>query len=126
MSKKLEALKKAVFYSAEKPEILAGILAEGIADVASKVELSGSDSIAIPEGETATTATYTATVTSQFGDEMSGTVTFSLKSAVTGVSVDSSTGVVSVDNTTTDNECIVVATCGSASAEKTVALIPTN
>ena len=122
MSEKYNVLKKAVFYAQQKPEMLAGYLADAIADVASSVVINGADSIEIPSEDSAT-STYTAKVLSQYGDEMSGqTITFALKAEVTGVSVDSSTGVVTVASTAEAEGFTLVATCGSITAEKDVAL----
>lgn len=122
MSNKHEAIKKAVFYAHEKPEELANILESIVSDVVTSVAISGADSIKIPSGDTANTATYTAKALSQFGDEMTGqTITIALKASVTGVSI--SNGVVSVAKTATAESFILVATCGTVTAEKTVALI---
>lgn len=121
MSNKLKALEKAVFYAHEKPEELAEILNGIVSDVATTVVLSGADKITIPSGDTANTATYTAKVFSQFGDEMAGqTVTIALKASVTGVSISS--GVVSVAKTATAESFTLTATCGTIVVEKTVAL----
>lgn len=124
MSEKYNALKKAVFYAQQKPEMLAGYLADAIADVASSVAINGADSIKTPAGGSSVTSTYTAKVFSQYGDEMSGqTITFALKSAVTGVSIDSSTGVVTVANTVTAKSCTITATSSGKVAEKTITLL---
>lgn len=121
MSNKYDAIKKAVFYAHEKPEALADILEGNVSDVVTKVVLSGADSIEIPSGDTANTATYTAKAFSQFGDEMAGqTITIALKAAVTGVSISS--GVVSVAKTATAESFTLTATCGTVVVEKTVAL----
>ena len=87
MSKKLEALKDAVFYAQQKPEVLATLLAGVITDTATSVCLSGASSITVPTGDTAVEETYTAEVLSQFGDTMSGTPTLALTETVTGVTV---------------------------------------
>ena len=85
------------------------------------VVISGADSIEIPSGDTANTATYIAKALSQFGDEMAGqTITLTRKSAVTGVSI--SNGTVSVEKTATAGSFTIKATCGTVTAEKTVAL----
>jgi len=122
MSNKFEAIKKAVFYAHEKPEDLATLIAGVVSDVVKSLAISGADSIEIPTGDTGNTETYTAKVFSQYGDEMVGqTVTFTLKAAVTGVSI--SGGVVTVAKTATDESFTLVATCGTVTAEKTVALV---
>lgn len=121
MSKKLEAIKKAVFYAHENPIELAKILEANVSDVVTKVAIAGNSSIEIPSGDTDNTATYTATVFSQYGDVMTGqTVTFALDEAVTGVSV--SDGVVTVSKTATAESFVLKATCGSVVEKKTIAL----
>lgn len=122
MSKKFEYIKKAVFYSEQKPEKLAELIAGTITDVATSVEVSGESTITIPAGDTANTATYTASVLSQFGDVMSGqTATFSVSSA-TGVSINSSTGVLSVGKTASAGDVTVTATSSGKSGTFTVTL----
>ena len=122
MSKKYDAIKRAVFYSNQKPQLLAEILEGLVSDAVTSVALSGADSIKVPSGDTANTATYTAKALSQFGDEMAGqTITIALKASVTGVSISS--GVVSVAKTATATSFTLTATCGTVVAEKTVALV---
>lgn len=122
MSNKFEFIKKAVFYAHEKPEDLAALIAGVVSDVATSIAISGANSIEIPTGEASNTETYTAKVLSQYGDEVVGqTATFTLKSSVTGVSI--SGGVVTVAKTATGKSFTLVATCGTVTAEKTVALI---
>lgn len=121
MSNKHEAIKKAVCYAHEKPEELANIFESIVSDVVTSVAISGADSIKIPSGDTANTATYTAKALSQFGDEMTGqTITLALKASVAGVSI--SNGTVSVVKTATAKSFTIKATCGTVTAEKTVAL----
>lgn len=119
MSKKLEYLKRVVFYSQQKPELLAELLCDTITDVATSVSISGADSITKPETGNAT-ATYTAQVLSQYGDVMTGTPTLALKEAVTGVSI--SDGTVTVANTVTATEFTLKATSGSLTSEYTVSI----
>lgn len=121
MSKKFDAIKKAVFYAHEKPEKLAEILEGAVSDVVTSLSISGADSIEIPTGDTANTANYTSKAFSQYGDEMTGqTITLALKASVTGVSISS--GTVSVAKTATAESFTIKATCGTVTAEKTVAL----
>ena len=121
MSKKYDAIKRAVFYANQKPQLLADILEGAVSDAVTSVTLSGADSIKVPSGDTANTATYTAKAFSQFGDEMAGqSITIALKASVTGVSISS--GVVSVAKTATATSFTLTATCGTVVAEKTVAL----
>ena len=125
MSKKLDAIKNAVFYAKEDPEQLAKILEGAVSDVVTSLSISGEDSIEIPTGDTANTADYTASAFSQYGDAMVGeTITLALKESVTGVSISS--GTVSVAKTATDDSFVIVATCGTVTAEKSVALIAAN
>lgn len=120
MSKKLEAIKKAVFYSQQKPEMLAKILEGAVSDVATSIEISGADSIKIPLSSNVT-QDYSATVISQFGDKMTGSATFALDSAVTGVSVSGNT--VTVASTCTADSFTLKATSGSITVKKTVELV---
>lgn len=120
MSKKLEALKDAVFYAQQKPEVLATLLAGVITDTATSVRLSGASSITVPTGDTAVEETYTAEVLSQFGDTMSGTPTLALTETVTGVTVSGMK--VSVAKTATATSFTLKATSGSLSAQMTVTL----
>ena len=121
MSKKLDTLTKAVFYAEQKPEKLAEILAGNISDVATSVGISGPAKIIIPSGNIENTATYTASVLSQFGDAMEGAPVLTLKENVTGVSI--ADGVVSVAKTASAGTIYVVATADSLSAEYSVKLV---
>lgn len=117
MSKKLEQIKKAVFYSQQKPELLAELLEGLITDVATSISVEGAISIKKPDTGNVT-ETYTAKVFSQFGDEMSGTPTLALKESVEGVSI--SGGTVTVASTVTATSFILKATSGSLTSEYTV------
>lgn len=125
MSKKLKAIEKAVLYAHEKPEELAKIIAGSVEDVLTSVAIDGAKSIVIPTDDTSATEVYTAVALSQYGDEMSDeTVTLALKEAVTGVSISS--GTVTVAKTATAESFVIKATCGTVTAEKTVALVATE
>lgn len=124
MSKKIEAIKEMVFFAQQDPEKLATVIAGVVTDVVTAVKISGAESINVPTGDTANTSTYTAKALSQFGDEMSNTVTLALNEAVTGVSISS--GVVSVAKTATAESFVVKATCGTVTELMTVALVPAN
>lgn len=124
MSKKYNYIKQAIFYANEKPDMLASLLEGVVSDVVVKTELFGADSIEIPTGDTPNTSTYTAKAFSQFGDEMTTPPTITLKASVTGVSI--SDGVVSVANTATAESFTLVATSGSVTSEKVVALAVVN
>ena len=83
--------------------------------------MNGPSSIQIPD--TASTASYTATVKDQNGGHVGGqTVTWSLLAPVTGVSIDSSSGVVTVDSTATPGSFTVVATDGTMTGTEGVGL----
>ena len=126
MSKKFEYVKKAVFYSEQKPDMLADLISGLITDVATTVIVSGDAEIEIPSGDTANTETYTAEVLSQYGDTMSGqTITWSVSSA-TGVSINSSTGVLSVGKTASAGDVTVTATCSGKTGTITVSLKVAN
>lgn len=119
MSKKLDYIKKAVFYSQQKPELLAELLNGIVTDVATSISIEGATSIKKPATGNAT-ETYTAEVLSQYGDVMTGTPTIVLKEAVTGVSLSS--GVVTVASTVTATEFVLKATSGSLTSEYTVTI----
>lgn len=119
MSKKLEYIRKAVFYSQQKPELLAELLAGVVTDVATSVSIEGSTFIKKPASGNAT-ASYTAKVLSQYGDVMTGTPTLALKEAVTGVSI--SDGTVTVASTVTAKSFTIKATSGSLVGEYTVSI----
>lgn len=121
MSKKIEALKDAVFYAQQKPEVLATLLADVITDTATSVSLDGPSSVQLRADESVT-ADYTSEVLSQFGDPMSGTPTLTLNETVTGVSV--SNGTVTLTKDVTATEFTLKATSGSLTSVKTVTIIP--
>lgn len=120
MSKKVDAITNMVFFAKENPRKLAEVIAGLVTDTATSISLAGADSITVP-AEESVTEDYTATVVSQFGDEMTGSVTLSLKEEVTGVSISSNT--VTVNSTATAGSFVIKAVCGSVTAEKTVALV---
>lgn len=122
MSKKVDAIKDAVFYSKENPERLAKYIAGTIADVDTSVVVKGATSITVNSAETVT-ETYVGTVLSQFGDVISGkTITYTV-STKDGVSIASSTGVLSVTSSATEGEVTVTATCGSISGSIAVSIV---
>ena len=129
MSKKIDAIKKQVFYAQQNPELLAKTIAGTVTDVATEVYVAGESILPVATTGTAKTSTYTATVLSQYGDDMTSgsSITYALKSAVTGVSINSSTGVLSVANTTTGTSATVTATAGGKTGERVVTLlVPTT
>lgn len=124
MSKKFEAIKKAIFYSEQDPSALASIISGTVTDVVTSVSVTGATEIDIPTGETANTEDYTATVLSQFGDAMEGqTVTFTVTSA-TGVSISDNT--VSIANTASAGTITVTATCSGKTGTIDVTLKVAN
>lgn len=120
MSKKLETIKDAVFFSRETPEKLANLICGLITDVITSVVIDGASSITIPTDDSVE-ETYTATAVSQFGDIMNNEVTLSLKEAVTGVSVSDMK--VTVTSSATASSFVLKAVCGEITKEITVALI---
>lgn len=119
MSKKIEAIKDAVFYAQQKPEVLAQIIAGAVTDVATSISIEGASVVKKPTTGNAT-EDYSAKVISQFGDVMTGTPTLALKEAVTGVSVSGTT--VTVASTVTATSFVLKATSGSLAAEKTITI----
>lgn len=117
--KKKRALTNAVFYAHEKPELLADLLADAIQDVASYVGIDGDSSIEVPSTGSVT-ASYTASVFSQFGDAIKN-VSVSLDGEVTGVSI--SKGVVTVESTATADTFTLKAVDGSLSASRVIYLV---
>ena len=92
---------------------------------ASSVEVTGVESIEVPTVDTPTTQTYTAKVTDQFGDAMTGqSVTWSITPASqTGVSFDSAGSILSVSKAAAENGAVSVmvkAEAGGISGMKTV------
>lgn len=122
MSKKFDAIKKAVFYAHEKPEMLAkfieGLVTDEFTSVAFK---SGATEIEIPESGSVT-ETYVAKALSQFGDEMSNSVTYALEAEHTGATITTA-GVLTVASTTTAGTIVIVATSGSKTAKMEVQLV---
>lgn len=117
MTNKSKAIKEAVFYAHEDPEKLAELIAPLITDKASGVSIDGPTTITLDTTE-GSEVEYTGSVLSQFGDKMSGTVTYSLESSVEGVSISSNT--VTVAKTVSDGtQYTVVATANSKTAKIT-------
>lgn len=120
MSKKLDAIKNAVFYSKENPSILANILVGLVSDTVSSIVIGGDTLIEIPT-ESSVTKDYTLTALSQFGDVMSGqSITLAVDGSVTGVSVSGKT--LTVDTTAQEGTFKLKATCGSIVEYLTVTL----
>lgn len=124
MSKKVEAISRMVFYSQQNPKALAELISGVISDEVTSVKIAGVNSINVPSGDTDATETYTAVALSQYGDEMSDSVTLALDGSVTGVSI--SDGTVTVKKTATDESFTLKATCGSVVSKLKVTLVPAN
>lgn len=94
--------------------------------VLATVEIAGPNSIEIHTGGSTIDTNYSAIVKDSASDVMAGeAVTWSLKSAVSGVAIDSSTGIVTINNTSPAYSFTIVATSQSdpsKSAEKTVSI----
>ncbi len=82
--------------------------------------LAGDQNVVIP-GEGAATAAYTATMVDQYGQVVLGGVRWSV-SGPSGVSMDASTGVLTVESTVSPTTVTVTASSGMTSASKNVAL----
>lgn len=117
MTNKERAVMRAAFYAHEKPDLLAELIAPLITDTATSVTLEGPTSVEL-DTENGSEVTYTGAVLSQFGDTMSGSITYSLKSSVEGVSIAENR--VTIAKTVSDaTEYTVVATSGGLSSEVT-------
>lgn len=125
MSMTFEEIKSAVFYSNEKPDVLANII-KGVMDsipaVASEISLTPSAStVTIPTGDTAETVTISSVVKDQFGTTMGNkTATLALAESVTGVTL--SEGTLSVAKTASAGSVVINATCDDATASVTITL----
>lgn len=81
----------------------------------------GPSEVKIPESDSAT-ATYVAKAVSQFGDEMTNSVTYTLKAEHTGATITTA-GVLTVASTTKAGTITIVATSGVKTAEMEVQLV---
>ncbi len=92
-------------------------VSEGSTQIVSTIEISGAASISIPASGS-TTSTYTAEVKDQNDAPMSGeNIAWSLLSPVSGVSIASTTGILTVSSGTTATSCTIVATSESNSSK---------
>lgn len=125
--KSKEQLKEAIFYSKEKPELLFNILFPKVKDtsVESVVTISGATSLKLSATDSVTTTAPTTVVIDQYGDKIaSPTLTYAIKTAVTGCSVDSSTGVLTATkDVVAGSKPIVKVTCGTKTAELEVTIV---
>lgn len=121
MSKKMEYMKKAVFYAKEKPETLAELLAGLVTDVFTDVVFTSAPvEVEIPKSDN-TTVTYVAEARSQYGDKMSNAVTYTLVAEHTGATITTA-GVLTVASTTEAGNIEIKATSGEKSVTVKVAL----
>ncbi|MEX2573755.1 MAG: filamin/ABP280 repeat domain-containing protein, partial [Balneolaceae bacterium] len=75
------------------------------------IEVTGDETLMLPTEGNTTTSTYTSTVLDQYGQAMDGEeVTWSLDEAVTGVSIDATTGQVTITDEAEAGDITVVAT----------------
>ncbi|WP_096203068.1 S-layer homology domain-containing protein [Bacillus sp. FJAT-45350] len=89
--------------------------------VATTIEVSGASEIEVP-ATGSTSESYTAVVKNQYGAQMQEDVTWSLKSVVTGVSIDEMTGELTVEAITDADKAIVVASSGGLNQEYDIVL----
>lgn len=108
MSKKIQAIAEMVFHAQQSPEDLAKVIAPLVEDVKTAVAITGSKAVKINASESVT-STYTASVVSQFGDAMSGSITWSVSEAE-GVSI--SDGTLTVASTATEGKVTITASSG--------------
>lgn len=121
MSKKMEYMKKAVFYAKEKPETLAELLAGLVTDVFTDVVFTSAPvEVEIPKSDS-TTVNYVAEAQSQYGDKMSNAVTYALVADHTGATITTA-GVLTVESTTEAGNIEIKATSGAKSVTVKVAL----
>lgn len=121
MSKKMEYMKKAVFYAKEKPETLAELLAGLVTDVFTDVVFTSAPvEVEIPKSDS-TTVNYVAEAQSQYGDKMSNAVTYALVAEHTGATITTA-GVLTVESTTEAGNIEIKATSGAKSVTVKVAL----
>ena len=122
MSNKLNHLTDLVFYANQNPVGLAKILENLVTDVVTKVEITNRITEIESDETTGATLTMTGAVYSQYVDLMTDTITYTLKSAVTGVSILND--VVTIANTVVDSTTFtIVAAVGNIKDEKTFTVV---
>lgn len=123
----IKQLKNAIFYSKEKPELLLDILFPIVRDVAvaTTVFVKGDATLTLDKVNNVTTSAPIVTVFDQYDLAISSpTVSFAIKTSVTGCTVNSSTGVLTATKDVTPNaKPVIVATCGQKTAELTVTIL---
>lgn len=125
--KSKQQLRDAIFYAGTNPDALFSILFDKVKDtpVATKVVTTGDRSLTLSSTVSVTTEAPKTEVLDQYSDVMSGqTVTYALKTTVTGCSVDSSTGVLTATTSAVaGGKPVIVATSGSLTSELEVTLV---
>lgn len=125
--KSKEQLKQAIFYSKEDPELLFNILFPKVKDssVTDVVTITGDTSLKLSATDSVSTAAPVTTVLDQYGDKIaSPTLTYAIKTAITGCSVDSSTGVLTATTAVAaGSKPVIKVTCGTKTAELEVTVV---
>lgn len=121
-------LTDAIFYAKEKPELLFNILFPLVRDnaVNTVIRISGDSTIQMDSEASVASSAPVVEVFDQYGIAIaSPTVTFAIKSAVTGCAVNSTTGVLTITNATVTAGAkpVVVATAGTLTAELTITVL---
>lgn len=123
MSKKIDVVKNAIFYAPQDPTNLAVLIASLITDVATSVELAGVSTVENDPVEGATVV-VSSKIYNQYGDIMVGNITYALKAAVEGVSIEDDT--VTIAPTVADGtKFIVKGTVGAIVVEHEVTVTVT-
>lgn len=117
-------LEEAIFYAQQKPGVLAGILLPLVnAPLLNSIIISGAASLKLKASGNQT-STYTAVMKDIDGETLGvGAVAWSLKAAHTGASIDASSGVLTLADTTVPADITIVATFGNVKAEFPVTIL---
>lgn len=128
MSLKSKAeLKRAIFYAKEDPSLLFDILFDKVKDtpVATSVFIVGDTELTLSATESVTTKAPEVSVFDQYGDAIADpTVSYAIKSAISGCSVSSTTGVLTATTAVeAGSKPVIVATSGTKTAELVVTIL---
>ena len=118
MSKKFNVIKDAVFYAQQSPCKLAKLLESVVPDTLTSIVISGPTEITY---ETSKTQEYTTKGVSQFGDDMTATVTLALAEAVDGVDLSGNT--ITLSEGSAGKSFTLKATSGSITSTLTVNVV---
>lgn len=125
--KSFKQLQDAIFFSKEDPGLLADLLFPVLREnaVASSVTITGDKTLVLDDTDPVSTAAPVVEVFDQYGIKISSpTVSFAIKTAVTGCSVNSSTGVLTATAAVVaGSKPVVVATSGTVTAELVVTIL---